>query len=153
MSEKQEILSGADVEFARLKEALTGLSEAQMREVWCGTWSARDIAAHISGWHRELGPALERIAQGKRPVPEGVSYEDVDAWNDKLAGAKKAWTTADILKELDASHAYFIKAVASVPEERFVPGKTAHKIADLNSRHHYIEHHRDIAAWRKEKEI
>lgn len=151
MSEKQMLLTGAEAEFARFKKALAGLDEPTVREVWLGVWGVREIVSHVSGWHRELVPALERLARGERPVPEGVSYEDVDAWNAKFADAKKAWATADILKELDASHASFMKASAAVPEERYVPGKTAHKLVDLNSRHHYAEHAGQIEAWRKSK--
>ena len=153
MSEKQTLLSGAEEEFAQFKKTIARLDEAQMREAWCGVWGVREIVSHISGWHREMGPALERMARGERPIPEGTSYEDVDAWNAKFAAAKKSSTTGDILKELDASHGYFMKAAGSVPEERYVPGKTAHKLTDLNSRHHYAEHGREIADWRKKKGI
>jgi len=153
MSEKTTLLSGAETEFAAFKRALEGLGEAQMREVWLGTWSARDIVAHISGWHRELAPALQRMAKGERPIPEGVSYDDVDAWNARFADARKTAATADILKELDASHAAFLQAAAGVPEERYVPGKTAHKIVDFNSRHHYQEHRAQIEEWRRRQGI
>ena len=153
MSEKTTLLGLAESAFGRFKQAIAGLGEAQMREVWCGTWAVRDIMAHISGWHRELGPALERLARGERPIPEGVSYDDVDAWNARFAGARKSSTTADILSELDASHAYFMKAASVVPEERFVAGRTAHKLVDLNSRHHYQAHADEIAAWRTSKGV
>ena len=153
MSEKTTLLSGAETEFAAFKRALAGLTEAQMREVWLGTWSARDVVSHISGWHRELGPALARLQKGERPIPEGVSYDDVDAWNRRFADARKTAATADILNELDASHAAFLQAAAGVPEERYVPGKTAHKIVDFNSRHHYQEHRAQIEEWRKRKGI
>jgi hypothetical protein len=148
MSEKTTLLSEADTEFGRFKRVLVGLDEARMRQVWLGTWSARDIVAHISGWHRELAPALERLARGERPIAEGVSYDDVDAWNGRFAAAKQAAATGDILAELDTSHAAFMRAAAAVPEERYVPGKTAYKIVDLNSRHHYQEHRAQIEAWR-----
>jgi hypothetical protein len=36
-----------------------------------------------------------------------------------------------------------------VPEDRYVPGKTAHKIVDFNSRHHYREHRGQIEEWRR----
>ena len=149
MSEKTTLLSEAETEFTLFKRAIAGLDEAHMRQVWLGTWSARDVVAHISGWHRELAPALERLARGERPIAEGVSYEDVDAWNGRFADARKSAATADILAELDASHAAFMRAAATVPDERFAPGKTAHKIVDLNSRHHYLEHRGQIEAWRK----
>ena len=153
MSEKTTLLKEAETEFVQLKGAIAGLDETRMRQVWLGSWSARDIVAHISGWHRELAPALERLARGARPIPEGVSYDDVDTWNGRFAEARKAAGTADILAELDASHAAFMRAAAAVPEERYVPGKTAHKIVDLNSRHHYQEHRGQIEAWRAGKAV
>jgi len=151
MSEKTTLLTEAETEFSQLKRAIAGLDEARMREVWLGTWSARDVVAHISGWHREMAPALKRLARGERPIPEGVSYDDVDAWNGRFAEARRAAATADIVAELDASHAAFMRAAAAVPEERYVPGKTAYKIVDLNSRHHYQEHRGQIEAWRERK--
>jgi hypothetical protein len=35
-----------------------------------------------------------------------------------------------------------------VPEERYEPGKTAYKIVDLNSAHHYKAHGEEIREWR-----
>src|SRR5262245_356993 len=110
MSEKTTLLSEAETELTLFKRAIAGLDETKMREVWLGTWSVRDIVAHISGWHRELGPALERLARGERPVPEGVSYDDVDAWNGRFADAKKAGATLDVLADLDAWHAALQRA-------------------------------------------
>jgi hypothetical protein len=40
-----------------------------------------------------------------------------------------------------------------VPYERFQPGKTAWKIVDLNSAHHYREHGEQILAWRAARRI
>jgi len=151
MSEKTTLRAEAEAEFAELKRTLAALEEAELGEVWCGTWAVRDLVAHIQGWHRELQPALERMARGERPIPEGVSYDDVDAWNARFATTKRSWTTPAILAELDASHADFMRAAAAVPEARFTPGKTAHKLVDFNSRHHYREHGEQIAAWRKSR--
>src|SRR2546429_7182871 len=137
---KPDLLSAAEDQYKALRAALEGLDERQLTQVWLGVWSIKEIVAHISGWHRELGPALERMARGERPIPEGVSYDDVDAWNARFATAKRSWTTPAILAELDASHADFMRAAAAVPEARFTPGKTAHKLVDFNSRHHYREH-------------
>lgn len=131
---KDELLGEA----AREYKALRGLNETQMTEVWLGTWSVRDIVAHITGWHQEMGPALERLARGERPIPEGVSYDDnVDAWNERFAAARRSTAVADVLLELDKSHEHFLKVAAVVPTERFQPGKTAWKIVDLNGGHHY----------------
>ena len=154
MSTKQDLLNEAARQYKAFHETIHGLNEEHMTEVWLGTWSVRDIVAHMSGWHRELGPALERIARGERPIPDGKNYEtEVDAWNARFAAAKRNTPVADALLELDASHEYFMHAAAQVPEERFVEGKTAWKIVSLNSAEHYKEHGDQIRAWRASQGI
>src|SRR5437588_5949891 len=86
---KAELLIRAAREYRAFHEALHGLNEDHMAEVWLGTWSIREIVAHMTGWHREMTPALERLARGERPVPAGVSYDDVDAWNARFAADTK----------------------------------------------------------------
>ncbi len=148
MSRKQDLLNEAALQFRAFHEAIHGLNEEHMAEAWLGTWSIRDIIAHISGWQREMAPALERLAAGQRPIPEGVSYDDVDAWNTRFAAAKREVEVTEVLLELDRSHERFMHAAAQVPEERYVPDRTAWKIVDLNSAHHYKEHGDEIRAWR-----
>ena len=148
---KHELLAAAEHEYTSLQAALEGLDERRFIEVWLGVWSVKDMVAHISGWHREMAPALERMARGERPVPEGVSYDDVDGWNAKFTAAKMTVPLGDVLRELERSHADFMRAAAAVPAERFQPGKTAWKIVDLNSAHHYREHGDQIRAWRAGK--
>jgi hypothetical protein len=145
---KQDLLTRAAREYRAFHEALAGLNESQMSEVWLGTWSIREIVAHMIGWHREMTPALERLARGEKPVPDGVSYEDVDAWNARFAAAARDTAVADLLLELDRSHEAFMHAADRVPEERFQPGRAAWRIVDLNSAHHYREHGDQIRAWR-----
>jgi len=153
MADKRQLLAEAETEFQALKRAVAGLDEAAMREVWCGTWSVRDILGHISGWHREMLPGLERLARGEKPFPPGVSYADVDAWNAKFAAAKRDWATADILRELEESHGAFMRTAETVPDERLVPERTGYKLVDLNSRHHYREHIQDVLGWRQRRGI
>ena len=145
---KEELLNEAAREYKSFHEALQGLNETQMSEVWLGTWSIKDIVAHIAGWHGEMRPALERLSQGERPIREGVSYDDVDAWNARFAAARRDTPVADVLLELDKTHEYFLRTAAAVPAERFQPGKTAWKIVDQNTAHHYREHAEQIRAWR-----
>ncbi|OGL02532.1 MAG: hypothetical protein A3D33_10495 [Candidatus Rokubacteria bacterium RIFCSPHIGHO2_02_FULL_73_26] len=148
METKDDLLGRAARELRALHDALRGLNEADTTRVWLGAWSVRDIVAHISGWHREMTPVLERLARGERPIPEGVSYDDVDGWNARFVAARRGASVADALLELDRSHEDFMRAAAAVPAERYVPGRTAWKIVDLNSAHHYREHGDQIRAWR-----
>ena len=153
MTAKQELLNQAAREYKAFHESLQGLNEQDLTEVWLGTWSIKDIVAHIVGWHSEMGPALERIARGERPVPEGVSYDDIDGWNAKFVAARRGAEAADLLLDLDKSHERFMHQADAVPEERFQPGKTTYKIVDGNSAHHYHEHGEQIRAWRAAKGV
>jgi hypothetical protein len=150
---KEQLLNLAAREYKAFHDTLHGLNEEHMTQVWLGTWSIKDIVAHISGWHREMGPALERIARGERPVPAGVSYDDVDAWNARFTAARRHTEVADMLLEFDKSHEYFMHAAATVPPERLQPGRTAWKIVEDNSAHHYREHREQIAAWRRSRGV
>src|SRR5262245_57081766 len=149
MSHKQELLGRAAEEDRAFQAAIAGLNEEQLTTPWLGTWSVKDIVAHIVGWHGEMRPALERMARGERPIPPGVSYEDVDAWNARFAAAARDKQVNAVLLAFDESHEDFITAAATVPDERFEPGQPAYRIVDLNSAHHYKEHGDEIRAWRK----
>ena len=153
MSRNQDLLNEAALQFRAFHEAMHGLNEEHLTEAWLGQWSIRDIVAHISGWQREMTPALERLAKGQRPFAEGVSYDDPDAWNARFAAASRDVEVTDVLLELDRSHEGFMHAAAQVPEERYVPDKTAWKIVDLNSAHHYREHGDQIRAWRASRNV
>jgi len=144
---KQDLLNDAAREYKAFHESIHGLNEEHMTEAWLGTWSVRDIVAHISGWHREMTPALERLARGERPVPPGVSYDDVDGWNEKFAAAKRHEPVADVLLDLDKSHEDFMHAAAQVPDDRFAEGKTAMRIMQTIAGHP-LEHLDELREWR-----
>ena len=150
---KTDLLLQAAREYKTFHEALHGLNEEQMAEVWLGTWSIREIVAHMSGWHREMVPALQRLARGERPLPPGVSYDDVDAWNARFAAAAQRKEVTELLLELDRSHEDFMLAAGHIPADRYEPGKSAYRIVDGSGGHHYHEHAEQIRAWRASRGI
>jgi hypothetical protein len=148
MSDKDALLNEAAREFQAFHEAVEGLNEDEMSEAWLGTWSTKDIVAHLIGWHREMTPALERLARGEKPLGDGVSYDDVDGWNARFVAARQGTSAADLLLELDESHQHLMNVASTVPESRFQRGRTAWKMVDQTSAEHYREHREQIRAWR-----
>jgi hypothetical protein len=69
---RKQLLEQAEQEYAGLKTAIADLNEGEMRQVWLGHWSVRDILAHLTGWHAEMIPALERLQRGEAPYPDGI---------------------------------------------------------------------------------
>jgi hypothetical protein len=145
---KQELLGQAEQEYDGLKAAIKGLDEAQMSTVWLGSWGVREIVAHISGWHREMIPALERLRRGEAPYPDGA-YDDFDAWNARFVEARKGLAPVDILRALDASHRELLSVASRLPDEHFAPGKPAPGLVDGVTAGHYREHAEQIRRWRQ----
>jgi hypothetical protein len=147
MATKQELLQQAEQEYDGLKTAIKGLDETQMRQVWLGTWGVREIAAHITGWHREMVPALERLGRGEAPYPTGA-YDDFDAWNARFVEARKGRSATEILSEMEASHRDLMGAASHLPDEQFAEGKPAAGLVDGVGPGHYREHAEQIRQWR-----
>jgi len=148
MADKQKVLQDAGEAYEELREAISGLDETAMTRVWLGTWGAREILIHISGWHREMIPAFGRLGRKQPPYPDGVSYDDFDAWNARFVESKRQAKLADILSELDASHRDFVAAAAALPEEHFATGSPARELFEGAGAPHYREHAAQIREWR-----
>jgi hypothetical protein len=114
-----------------------------------GAWSVREILCHVAGWHREMVPLLERISRGEKPVAEGTSYDDADAWNEKFVRSYSGRSAREMVAEVEASHSALLAAARKVQEERFAPGKSAYRTVDGVGPHHYREHADEIRRWRQ----
>ncbi|HZP58075.1 MAG TPA: maleylpyruvate isomerase N-terminal domain-containing protein [Dehalococcoidia bacterium] len=147
--DKQAAISLVESEFGKLLAAIDGLDERAMSRVFYGDWSVKDILAHISGWQHTMAGALERMARGERPTPEGVDYSDADAWNAKFAAAMRPQNAATVVADLRQSFANFVRAAKALPAERFGEGKTANKLLEANGYGHYREHLAAIEEYRK----
>ena len=148
MGAKQELLRQADQEYDGLKAAIKGLDDTQMGQVWLGTWGVRDILAHMTGWHREMIPALERLGRNEAAYPDGT-YDDSDGWNARFVEARRGLAPADLLRELDHSHRELVRAADRLPDEHFAEGKTAPGLFDGVAGGHYREHAEQIRQWRQ----
>ena len=147
MGAKQALLEQAEHEYEGLRTAVAGLDEAQMRQVWLGSWGVREILAHITGWHREVIPGLERLGRGGEGPPE---YDDFDGWNARFVAAFGGWASADILRELEASHREMVSTVSRLPDEYLVEGKAVSGLVDGVAGAHYREHAEQIREWRRQ---
>jgi hypothetical protein len=148
MSDKATLMrAGADT-FTDLEQAIEGLDDESMSRVWLGTWGVREILVHISGWHREMIPALERITRGASAPYAAGTYDDFDGWNARFVAARAGVKAGDVLDELRASHRDFMAVARAVPDEHFGPGGAARDLFDNCGPGHYREHAVQIRDWR-----
>jgi len=145
---RQALIETTEQEYAKLRAAVEGLDEGRMREAWLGTWGVREIMAHIAGWHREMVPALARLARGEAPYADGA-YDDFNAWNARFVAERAGADTRAILHEADASHRDLVGAVAALSDAALAPGQPARGLVDGVGSDHYREHAAQIAEWRR----
>jgi hypothetical protein len=138
--DKQTALAELQSEFQNVLAAVDGLDEPAMSAPFLGTWNAKDVLAHLAGWHLQMTAAMERMARGERPTPEGVDYSDSDAWNARFASALHAQSATTVLAELKQSFANYLRAAQAIPDDRYGEGKTVNRLLETSGTGHYKEH-------------
>jgi hypothetical protein len=149
VSNLEPLVTDLEHSFDNLQEALDGLTHEQLLIKWFGDWCIYDICSHIVGWHHEMDDALERIAHGEKPTPEGVDYSDADTWNARFVETWQQSSGAAVLEELVTSKNLFVAAARTVPDEKFEAGRAAYRILTTTGTNHYAEHAQQIFDWRK----
>jgi hypothetical protein len=137
---KQETLQRLQKDFDELLGSVNGLDEAALTRVFYGEWSIKDILAHVAGWHHTMSGAMERMARGERPTPEGVDYGDSDRWNASFAAAMAPQNATTVIADLRQSFATYKRAAEAIPDERWGEGKTIDRLVEGSGYGHYEEH-------------
>ncbi len=154
MSDKQSTLQLVDQEYQNLRKAIEGLDNDQLSRVWFGDWSVKDIVAHVCGWEREMTVALQRIANGERPTPEGVDWSQTDEWNASFSLAMAQISPQTVLAAWQQTHANYVKAANAVPGDRYgakddgTPN-AVNRLLEGSGHGHYREHAPQILEWRQ----
>ena len=149
MSAKNDLLALTAEAFDAFKATYAGLTDQQLTRPMLGAWSVREILCHVAGWHREMIPVMERISRGEKPIPEGVSYDDYNAWNETFVRRYSGKSVGEMIAEVEDSHRALLAATMQVPEKRFAPGRSAYRTVDGVGAHHYQEHGEEIRQWRR----
>jgi hypothetical protein len=146
--DKQAALTKLEEQYNALLASLKGLDEQAMSQRFYGDWNIKDILAHLAGWQQTMTGAMERMARGEKPVPEGVDYSDADKWNAGFAGAMKAQNAETIIAVLRQAYANYVRAAQAVPDDRYGEGKTINRLLESSGYGHIEEHLPEIQAFR-----
>lgn len=138
--DKPSVLAKTESEFNALLAALQGMDEASLSRRFYGDWCVKDILAHIAGWQHTMMAAMERMARGERPTPDGVDYSDADAWNARFAAGMRPQSGETVIADLRQSFATYMRAARAIPEDRFGEGKTINRLLEGSGYGHYAEH-------------
>src|SRR5256886_16300602 len=102
---RTRLLRRLDQAWQAFQESYAGLSEAEVLEPGVtGTWSVKDIIAHVTWWEEEALGHLPLILAGGRPPRYSVTYGGIDAFHAKMTGQRKDLPPAQGLRHRDDVH-------------------------------------------------
>jgi hypothetical protein len=148
--DRQKLLQQLDKAWAIFKESYAGLSDSQLTEPGVtGSWSVKDIIAHVTWWEDEALKHLPLIITGGRPPRYSTKYGGIDAFNAQMTEQKRGLSLSDVLRQLEETHHRLIAYVHSVPEEQFTRETRFRRRLRLDTYSHYPKHAQVIRAWRE----
>ena len=150
MSAKTENIAELESAYNAFRAKLAALPEVAWHEQWLGVWTCSQLLAHMAGWAKEMTGAMNRVAAGQRPTPEGVNYSDADAWNAKFTATASPGPRA--LEEFDLSFKEYLAAASALAEDQFGTSpegklKIGSRLLDGAGLHHIAEHGAELDAW------
>jgi len=146
---KEQLLDKLEKAWADLKASYAGLSEAQMTEPGVtGTWSVKDILAHVTTWEEEALKMLPLLREGVTPPRYADAYGGLNAFNALMSERKRGLSLSEVLAQLDDTHRRLIEYVHGVPDDLFTTETRFRRRLRLDTYSHYPEHARAIREWR-----
>jgi len=148
MAEHEGLVDRFNQSQRTLTDAVSGLGEQKVSEVWLGSWGVKQIVAHIAGWETAMTEALGKMARGERPTAEGINLSDTDGTNEMFVqrAAGEGWQ--QLLADLDSAGTRFAAAIRALPADRLEEGKTGRRIIETMIGHPE-EHIGQIVDWRQ----
>jgi uncharacterized protein (TIGR03083 family) len=102
---KQEFIAKARAERQALVDFVQGIDDTKLTTVpICGTWTARDVLAHVAASDLAILDALRQTHAGEQ-VKWAWDGSDIDSWNEDEVALRRNWSIARILAELADTHA------------------------------------------------
>jgi hypothetical protein len=147
---RHQLLKRLDDAWAELNESYAGLPDARLVEpVVVGTWSVKDILAHVTTWEQETLKALPVIIQEGGPPRYSAEYGGIDAFNALMTEKKRGLSLSEVLRQMAETHNQLIEYVQSLPEEHYRRETRFRRRLRLDTYSHYREHATMIREWRQ----
>jgi DinB superfamily len=143
---RQQLIDNIERGWSAFNGACEGLPDAAILATGTvGSWSVKDLMAHVATWEGEALVGLPIIMQGKRPP----RYGGVDNFNARQYDRISHLDLPQAREVLQASHRRLLDFLAEVPEAWFETETRFRHRLRLDTWGHYPEHTEAILAWRK----
>ncbi len=112
----------ADLEAVRrdILQAASALSVEQQDEVFLGTWSVKDLLAHLAGWDHANLEAAQAILAGRMPAFYAHHDRDWKTFNARLVVEYRRDDFAELVALVEDSHRQLSDFLQRIPAEDLV---------------------------------
>jgi hypothetical protein len=117
---KEELIAGLVEARRGLLEAVVALPAHRRDQVFLGTWSARDLLAHLVGWDDTNLEAVRAIVAGRRPDFWQHHDRDWATYNARLVAEYRREDWGEMLAAVEDSHRALVDYLYSLPAEEYV---------------------------------
>ena len=149
---RTRLLKRVDARWQELVASCAGLSAEDMtRPGVTGTWSVKDIVAHVTVWEDEALAHLPVVLAGKRPPRYSVTHGGINAFNLKMTQRNRSLALAEVMRLRDDTHRQLVEIVQGVPESECGSDTRFRRRLRLDTYGHYAVHTRAIRAWRERR--
>lgn len=146
------VLHNMNTAWGNLQTSWAGLNEEQLLEPGVtGAWSVRDILAHVTTWEQEALAGLAVIRRGERLPRYRAVYGGIDAFNALTTERKRELTLAEVLAQLEATHAELLALLNTLSDAETASDTRLYRRLRNDTWAHYPEHARAIRAWREKR--
>jgi hypothetical protein len=147
-----QLLTRIEEPWSALKAAYGGLSAAEMLEPGViGTWSVKDIIAHVTSWEEEALTHLPVIVAGGKPPRYSVTHGGINAFNAQMTARNRDVPLSKVLRRRDETHRRLLVFIQGAPAEAFATDTRVRRRLRLDTYGHYAIHTKAIRKWREHR--
>jgi hypothetical protein len=147
--DKQKLLGRIGQAWDSFQVSYGGLSPAEMQAPDAvGSWSVKDVLAHVTTWEEEALKNLPLILEGKRTARYKDQYGGIDPFNDLMTERKRSLSPDEVLQQLEATHRRLLEYIAAAPDTQFATETRFLRRIRWDTYSHYPHHEKAIREWR-----
>ena len=147
-----QLLTRIEEPWSALKAAYGGLSAAEMLEPGViGTWSVKDIIAHVTSWEEEALTHLPVIVAGGKPPRYSVTHGGINAFNAQMTARNRDVPLSKVLRRRDETHRRLLVFIQGASAEAFATDTRVRRRLRLDTYGHYAIHTKAIRKWREHR--
>ena len=151
--DRQQLLKRLGAAWLAFKASYAGLSDALLMEPGVtGTWSIRDIIAHVTTWEEEALKHLPAVVEGRRPPRYSVTYGGIDAFNALMTTKKEGLSLSEVFRQQEEIHRRVIDMIERAPEDQVIRETRFCRRLRLDTYNHYPKHTQAIRRWREQQQ-